>query len=118
MSYTVHVKEWHVVHQLQFGYPFYRYYGHYILTMAYAIIMNLSVFPFILFYLLIAVSREEVSYLMDRFNNLCRKEEGKLHRPEFRDELNRFFNITDDILMDRGLSTWLSLLGCFAHLCL
>uniref|UniRef100_A0A0B6YQZ5 EF-hand domain-containing protein n=2 Tax=Arion vulgaris TaxID=1028688 RepID=A0A0B6YQZ5_9EUPU len=38
---------------------------------------------------------------MDRFNDLCRKEEGKLHRVEFRDELNRFFNITDDILMDR-----------------
>ncbi|BFZ01131.1 hypothetical protein BsWGS_04170 [Bradybaena similaris] len=45
--------------------------------------------------------REEVSHLMDRFSDLCRKEQGKLHRVEFRDELNRFFNITDDILMDR-----------------
>ncbi|CAG5136312.1 unnamed protein product [Candidula unifasciata] len=47
------------------------------------------------------LSREEVSQLMDRFNDLCKKEPGKLHRVEFRDELNRFFNITDDILMDR-----------------
>ncbi|KAH9520311.1 EF-hand calcium-binding domain-containing protein 1 [Bulinus truncatus] len=47
------------------------------------------------------LSREEVNHLMERFNDLCRKEEGKLNRVEFRDELNRFFNITDDILMDR-----------------
>ncbi|CAL1528473.1 unnamed protein product [Lymnaea stagnalis] len=45
--------------------------------------------------------KEEVNHLMERFNDLCRKEEGKLNRVEFRDELNRFFNITDDILMDR-----------------
>ncbi|GFO46426.1 EF-hand calcium-binding domain-containing protein 1 [Plakobranchus ocellatus] len=47
------------------------------------------------------LSREEISLLIDRFSELCQKEEGKLHRLEFRDELNRFFNITDDILMDR-----------------
>ncbi|XP_005089638.1 EF-hand calcium-binding domain-containing protein 1 [Aplysia californica] len=45
--------------------------------------------------------KEEVNHLMSRFDRLCRKEEGKLHRDEFRDELNRSFNITDDILMDR-----------------
>lgn len=45
--------------------------------------------------------REEVVLLMSRYERLCKKEEGKLHRIEFRDELNRSFNITDDILMDR-----------------
>merc|ERR1711860_26631 len=45
--------------------------------------------------------REEVILLMNRYDRLCKKEEGKLHRIEFRDELNRSFNITDDILMDR-----------------
>jgi len=45
--------------------------------------------------------REEVILLMNRYERLCKKEEGKLHRIEFRDELNRSFNITDDILMDR-----------------
>ncbi|XP_059173207.1 calaxin-like isoform X1 [Physella acuta] len=47
------------------------------------------------------LSKDEVNHLMERFNDLCKKEEGKLNRVEFRDELNRFFNITDDILMDR-----------------